>query len=342
MRTSLFLLPVLALTAGFLLNGCGGASGGGSTGSTSTTASTTTQDGGATNAAMSQVVDGTSSAVLDDQTAGSTSSATAEAPLAKAFGGTVAAGSPLTVNLGTLMKPTGGRLLPNCTGVVTVTWAGAVVPSWPSATTASGVATVTVTFSPVSPVTYTDPASGVVVTVSSGSFTYDLTTSYTRTDAFNWSLTVNTNLAVLSTSALTGTVTKPNGTSLAASLYGYRKVDATWTRIKSGSPVTTTNLLTVSSLVSGTTTGVDSAAPTDGYTSWTSTLTTLGTAPTSATVAWNRRASVTVTYDYLRLTATVTASEKIFLALNGGSLLGPYTSAQLLSLYGTTSTGTGF
>jgi len=232
-----------------------------------------------------------------------------------------------TVN-GHLLFPSG-----TATGRIDVDTTGDAAASWPAGTTQLFSGSVTVTFSNV----VLTNGNGDSLSIPSGSFSYTLEASGSRTDTYNWVITLDS-LATLGT-PLNATLVH-GGSTHSVTLAGNRQVHEVLTRVRtvdSGTSMVTENTRTMERSVSGTTPGTSlgTSAPYDGvnYTKWAVTI-------DGATVEWNRNAAITTRWDYLQSEPasafTVTsAHDYTFLAttINGTtSRIGPFTALQMAAL----------
>ena len=178
---------------------------------------------------------------------------------------------------------------------------------------------------------------GDSLSIPTGSFSYTLEASGTRTDDYNWTITLDA-LATLATPLNATLVHGPSTHSV--TLAGNRQTHEVLTRVRAVDPDTlavTENTRTAAHTVSGTVPGsaLSGSAPYSGvnYTRWAVTI-------DGATVEWNRNAAITTKWDYLQSDPasafTVTsAHDYTFLAttVHGTtSRIGPFTALQMASL----------
>jgi hypothetical protein len=335
------LAPALAAVGlGLLaLAGCGGSSGYGGGGQLSATGYAV-QDSTASDALMAQSLDAANAALVVHATGTTTDPATTSLPVAVARGGMASVdlarlpAIDFVANFSDLKDANSNSRFPDCSGSIHIQTSGEVVPSWPTGSGALAVFTVTVLFDQ-GPVTYTDPHSNAVVTISSGSYTYQLQSSYTHTSDRNWVLILESTHIIASGSPLTATVTRTGKPAHTVSLFGARDAHVTLTRVDDGGA---TNTYTVDGTVNGLNpdgshvdgvNSVDGGNPTLTFTNWDFTINN-----GSTHVVWNRNAHLKYHWDFVA-GAVLTidqSSEEIFITIDG-TKYGPYTSAQLIALF---------
>ncbi len=229
----------------------------------------------------------------------------------------------------------GHRLFPagTASGTITVATSGTAASSWPAGTTQLFTGSVSVAFDHV----LLTNGNGDSLSIPTGSFSYTLEASGTRTDDYNWTITLDA-LATLATPLNATLVHGPSTHSV--TLAGNRQTHEVLTRVRAVDPDTlavTENTRTAAHTVSGTVPGsaLSGSAPYSGvnYTRWAVTI-------DGATVEWNRNAAITTKWDYLQSDPasafTVTsAHDYTFLAttVHGTtSRIGPFTALQMASL----------
>jgi hypothetical protein len=315
------------------LAGCGGSSGYGGGGQLSATGYAV-QDSTASDALMAQSLDAANAALVVHATGSSTDKVTTSLPVAVMRGGMASVELPrisaidFVAAFSDLKDANDNLRFPNCTGRIHIQTSGEVVPSWPTGSGALAVFTVTVLFDQ-GPVTFTDPHSNAVATISSGSYTYQLQSSYTHTSDRNWVLILESTHIIASGSPLTATISRIGKPTRTVSLFGARDVHLTLTRVDDGGA---TNTYTVDGTVDGNSdgvSGIDSGNPTLKFTKWDFTI------DGTIHVVWNRNAHLKYHWNFIPAIPTVTvdqASEEIFITIDG-TKYGPYTSAQLIALF---------
>lgn len=244
------------------------------------------------------------------------------------------AASSTVVDLATA-SVNGHRLFPtgSASGTITVATSGAAAASWPNGTTQLFTGSVTVTFNNV----LLTNGNGDSLSIPGGSFSYTLEAVGTKTDAYNWVITLDS-LATLTTPLNAILVHGPSTHSV--TLAGNRQVHEELTRVRTVDPGTlavTVDTRTATHAVSGTVPGSSliGSAPYNGlnYTRWAVTI-------DGATVEWNRNAAITTRWDYLQSDpasafAVTTAHDHTFLAttVHGTtSRIGPFTALQMAAL----------
>jgi len=246
--------------------------------------------------------------------------------------------TPWVVSIGTLTNADGTLMFPNLSGSFTVTASGAAVTSWPVGMDQQANGTLTVNFANGN-VVYTDPANGATATITSGSYTFSYVANYTWSSMHNWTLVLDTSLAVPSATPLSWTVQRPGGTAHALTLAGYRHVNLVDTRTYTAG---STNTLSIVRTVDGeplpgtqTPMGVadvDPANPNRAFTNW-------DYSDNGDAAVWNRYYDATLTYSFGPPVTSITGSltEEIYITENG-VVMGPFTSLSLAHKYLVTST----
>ena len=242
--------------------------------------------------------------------------------------------SSTVVNLQTVAV-NGRRLFPadTASGTITVATSGTAATSWPSGTTQLFTGTVTVTFHDV----LLTNGNGDSLSIPSGSFSYSLEATGTKTNSRNWTITLDS-LAELTT-PLSATIFHGSATRN-VTLSGNRQLHQVVTRVRTVDPDTLavtadtrTTEHTVSGSVPGSTLGTTTPYSGKNYTSW-------KVAIGGSTVEWNRNAKVTTRWDYRESDPddafTVTsAHDYTFVTTTLGGTptrLGPYTALQMATL----------
>jgi hypothetical protein len=333
-------IPLTSLMLGVLsLAGCGtsSSSSSGSGGSSASTAQEhTDQENSTAQNGTSQSQDAATQALVLNASSGDPATTSRLSADAVAVPGglehlnlTRAVNASWVVNIGTLNAADGTAMFPNLSGSFTITTAGNSVTSWPVGVNTQANGTITVSFDQGN-VVYTDPANGATATISGGAYTYSFVANYTETTAHNWTLQIDTSLAVASTAPLSWTVLRSGGVSHAVTLSGYRHVNQNETRAFTAG---TTNSLQIVRTVDGealpgTTsptgvTGVDTVNPSRSFTNW-------EYSNNGDMAIWNRYFTATSTYNFLPPVTHAFSNvvEEIYIT-EGGVVTGPFTSAGL-------------
>jgi hypothetical protein len=309
------------------LAGCGGVTGNANQLSPTTAA---VQDASASDALMAQTADAATAALVTIATN------TGGDPVTTSLASDREPGGMARVDLARiaavdLVQPMSGLRdslnnprFPNCTGSIHIQSSGTAVPSWPTASSGSAGVTVTVLFDQ-GDVTFTDPQSGAVATISGGSYTYSLASNYTYTSLHNWVLNIDVSHVIASGTPLTVSIARTGRPTRTVSLFGARDAHLILTRVDNGG---TTNTYSVDTTIDGAPDGptnVDTTNPPLSFTNWDFTING------SSHVVWNRHAHLTYHWDFVAGGGAIldASSDEIFITING-SKLGPYTAAQLI------------
>ncbi|MBA3709430.1 MAG: hypothetical protein H0W83_11510 [Planctomycetes bacterium] len=304
-----------AIALGLLLVGC-------ATGNKPAELDPTTanvQEGAAADSALNQTMDAATESLANDASSPTTGVSTRSLPAH-----TVRSLDQVVV-IASLVDASGQPLFPRLSGSFSVHTDGQVIPSSPTGATLLGTHTVTVVFDQ-GPVTYTEPTSGLVATLSSGSYTYQLDTSYHNISPQNWDVTLDALLTIPTTPTFAVTVARTGRPNRTVTVAGTRHAVTTLQRRNDFAGNNTT---VVDRTVSGAATGVNPANTAEGYTSWTFTI-------GADTVVWNRFFHANLRWAYQpTVTRTINAlSERIFITRNGAKI-GPYTTLQLIGAFQT-------
>jgi len=242
------------------------------------------------------------------------------------------------VNISALTNADGSRMFPNLSGSFSVASSGNAVTSWPVGIDTQANGTLTVTFDQGN-VVYTDPANGATATITNGSYTFSYAANYNQASLHNWTLSLDTSLAVPSGSPLSWTVQRPSGAVHALTLAGYRHVN--WQEMRAYTAGTTNSLAITRTIdgapLPGTTSpmgvaNVDPANPSRLFTNW-------DYADNGDAAVWNRYDNATLTYTFGPPVTSVTGgvTQEIYITENG-VVMGPFTSLGLAHAYLVTST----
>ena len=233
------------------------------------------------------------------------------------------------VDLATVTNPDGSKRYPNTVGSVRVKIEGTSTTSAPAGLTKIGAWTVQVFFDQGDVVT-TDPVSGTKAAIAGGSGTaatklqYNLDTQFTATALRNWTLAMEATYAV--DPALSVTVIRTDGTAKNHTLTGMRHVLHQRQR---GPDASGDDVVQTARTIDGDATGVNPTEATERYTRWLVTRTGDG-----KTLLWNRHAEFTWGWNYTKKQPIeTTKADRIFITIDGGEKLGPFTPAQVATRF---------
>jgi hypothetical protein len=314
---------VTALGSALAMSGCGTNDQNGDNG-----AGLNQQEAAADNG-VSQTTDAATQALFNQSAAGSTVTTNAVGMHAQRLDLTRLNGYTGTVLVSSLVDANGHPLYPHLSGSFGVTVSGSAISSWPTQSNANANFTVVVNFAQngTTGVSYTDPASGAVATITSGTITFQMVGAYAFTSTNNWVLTAETATTVAQGAPLDWTVTRPNDTTRTVSLYGYRHVSWSFTRADNSPTVPAVDSLVVSKtidglgLAGGPSVGPfpDTAQPSWCFTNWVHTVDG-GPGNGGFQTTWNRYATATLTWDFTQTPTKLTigpVNEVIFFTRDG-------------------------
>ncbi len=209
---------IAALGSALALTGCG------ANDNTGDSSAGLNQQESAADSGVSQATDAATQALFNQSAAGNTVTTHAVGMHAPRLDLARLSNYSGTVNVSTLVDAGGHLLYPNLSGSFMVSVSGSAVSSWPTGSNANANFTVVVDFSAggATGLTYTDPSSGAVATISSGTITFQMVGAYTNTSTDNWVLTAETATNVAQGAPLDWTVTRANDKTRTVSLFGYR------------------------------------------------------------------------------------------------------------------------
>lgn len=237
----------------------------------------------------------------------------------------------LTVQLEQVKNAAGQRKYPHLTGTLIIHAEGEVIDSWPTASNTMATHDVSVTFQDVR---YTDPRSGAVARIASGTYTYALEAIYSYTSEQNWTLELDAKQAIAVGTPLVWTISRPHHGVRSVTLHGARDAHLDLARTNTTGTGGSTNRLVIDGRIDGTNAdgatidgvvGVDPLNPTNSFTNWNFLIN--GT----DTVVWNRRANLRLQFDFESdgsVAVGLSGQEKIYITHNG-TKHGPFTKDQL-------------
>jgi len=250
--------------------------------------------------------------------------------------------SPFIVTLNQLLDANGNKMFPALSGSFSILPSGSAVTSWPTGSNQQAVGTATVVFNQ-GPVNYVDPGNGAFSSISLGSFTIALTSTYTYTSLNNWTFTLDTQVLIPQSSQVTWSVYSSGTVVHTVTLYGFRHVNEVETRTNAGA----INHLQIVRTVDGNgipgdgpggAAQIDPSNPSAFFSSWVDTIDIIAN-PVYIN-SFYRTENTTTTWDYTLTPAVATqtiANQEIFLFVPGAHT-GPYSDASLLADYGTLAT----
>jgi len=250
--------------------------------------------------------------------------------------------SPFIVTLNQLLDANGNKMFPDLSGSFSILPSGTAVSSWPTGSNQQAVGTATVVFNQ-GPVNYIDPGNGSFSSISLGSFTIALTSTYTYTSLNNWTVTLDTQVLIPQSSQVTWSIYSSGTVVHTVTLYGFRHVNEVETRTNAGAVDNLQITRTVDGNgIPGDAPGgsrqIDPNAPSAYFSSWVDTIDII--ADPVYINPFYRTENTSTTWDYTVTPAVASqtiAHQQIFLVVPGAPY-GPYTNAVLLADYATLAT----
>jgi len=250
--------------------------------------------------------------------------------------------SPFVVTLNQLLDVNGNKMFPALSGAFSILPSGTAVTSWPTGSNQQALGTATVVFNQ-GPVTYIDPGNGSFSSISLGSFTIALSSTYTYSSLNNWTFTLDTQVLIPQSSQVTWSLYASGTVVHTVTLYGFRHVNEVETRTNAGAVdnlqiVRTVDGTGIPGAAPGGSSQIDPTAPGAYFSSWIDTIDIV-----SDPVYINpfyRTENTTTTWDYTvtpALASQTIANQKIFMLVPGAPY-GPYSNATLLAAYATLAT----
>jgi hypothetical protein len=238
------------------------------------------------------------------------------------------------VRFAQVLDPGGNPRFPTITGAFSVSPTGSAVTSWPTGSNQQALGTAVVTFDQ-GLVNYTDPADGSITTISGGTFTINLASTYAYASTGNWSIVIDAAVALSGAYPLVESVELVNEGTHSAACVGYRHLQLTETRTTSSGSTPVDGLQIVRIIDGnglpgqppGVVPGLDPALPTQVTTNWQC------TGDTTQLLQIDRASSRTITWDFTASPAasTSTTSLDVLMLSAPTGQAGPLSSAQLLS-----------
>jgi len=250
--------------------------------------------------------------------------------------------SPFIVTCNQLVDANGNKMFPALNGSFSILPSGSAVTSWPTGSNQQAVGTATVVFNQ-GPINYVDPGNGSVTSISLGSFTIAITSTYTYSSLNNWTFTLDTQVLIPQSSEIAYSIYSSGTVVHTVTLYGFRHVNEVETRTNNG----TVNNLQITRTVDGNgipgdapggSNQIDPLNPSAYFSSWTDTIDIISN-PVYINPFY-RTENTTTTWDYTvtpAVSSQTLAGQEIFLVVSGAPY-GPYSDASLLAAYATLAT----
>jgi hypothetical protein len=228
-----------------------------------------------------------------------------------------------------LIDAAGYRRYPHCCGSCSVHAVGVLAESWPTGAVTVGSFSVEVVFDQ-GPLTYVDPLSHATAVISRGSLAFTVDSRYAQTAPRNWTLALDSRLAVDPGQALLVAVTRPKHATQTVAMSGARDAHLLLTRecVDGGM-----DRLSVERTVDGSSgagavdgaTGLDADHPEWTFSEW-----RFDFAGSDQRVTWNRRTHEAAHWDLGDASPRVvdSASGEVFVTRDG-ERLGPYSQVDL-------------